>query len=272
MRSAASSHSHHHPAVPAPGLGEPGTPTCTSQSVLGPPWPTSLHFTRLSASRPAPTSLQPQTEGRTPTPPRAPGGSEPGDRGGRTPTRRRCRRRLRGLRFRPNLIPARAPPPSTESRRGVQMDGVHVSPRGLPYSLDMAMCLIFMPSRGGGVRGLGQFLVTQSQAAPTATHSATPVQSQSREGSGEGRSSKLHRRSPVHPRARNGVLLRPFISPFSPKEVPAPRVRRWPRRARLCPDMIDSSSRCVSGAGRRWEAAGSPAVCSRSPVLKALRI
>lgn len=153
VRSPASSLSHHHPAVPAPGLGEPGTPTCTSQSVLGPPWPTSLHFTRLSASRPAPTSLQPQTEGRTPTPPRAPGGSEPGDRGGRTPTRRRCRRRLRGLRFRPNLIPARAPPPSTESRRGVQMDRVHVSPRGLPYSLDVVMCLIFMPSRGGGVGG-----------------------------------------------------------------------------------------------------------------------
>lgn len=226
---------------------------------------------RLSASRPAPTSLQPQTEGRTPTPPRAPGGSEPGDRGGRTPTPRRCRRRLRGLRFRPNLIPARAPPPSTESRRGVQMDGVHVSPRGLPYSLDVVMCLIFMPSRGGGVGGLGQFLVTQSQAAPTATHSATPVQSQSREGSGEGRSSKLHRRSPVHPRARNGSS-ETFHLPLLPKEVPAPRVRRWPRRARLCPDMIDSSSRCVSGAGRRWEAAGSPAVCSRSPVLKALRI
>lgn len=102
------------------------------------------------------------------------------------------------------------------------MDGVHVSPRGLPYSLDVVMCLIFMPSRGGGVRGLGQFLVTQSQAAPTATHSATPVQSQSREGSGEGRSSKLHRRSPVHPRARNGVLLRPFISPFSPRKCQHP--------------------------------------------------
>lgn len=151
------------------------------------------------------------------------------------------------------------------------MDGVHVSPRGLPYSLDVVMCLIFMPSRGGGVGGLGQFLVTQSQAAPAATHSATPVQSQSREGSGEGRSSKLHRRSPVHPRARNGSS-ETFHLPLLPKEVPAPRVRRWPRRARLCPDMIDSSSRCVSGAGRRWEAAGSPAVCSRSPVLKALRI
>lgn len=34
------------------------------------------------------------------------------------------------------------------------MDGVHVSPRGLPYSLDVAMCLIFMPSRGGGVGGV----------------------------------------------------------------------------------------------------------------------
>lgn len=151
------------------------------------------------------------------------------------------------------------------------MDGVHVSPRGLPYSLDVAMCLIFMPSRGGGVRGLGQFLVTQSQAAPTATHSATPVQSQSREGSGEGRSSKLHK-SPVHPRARNGVLLRPFISPFSPRKCQHPVCAAGLAGLGCAPDMIDSSSRCVSGAGRRWEAAGSPAVCSRSPVLKALRI
>lgn len=35
------------------------------------------------------------------------------------------------------------------------MDGVHVSPRGLPYSLDVAMRLIFMPSRGGRGGGGG---------------------------------------------------------------------------------------------------------------------
>lgn len=147
------------------------------------------------------------------------------------------------------------------------MDGVHVSPRGLPYSLDVVMCLIFMPSRGGGVGGLGQFLVTQSQAAPAATHSATPVQSQSQGGTEQQAAQK-----PSAPQSQKRGSSETFHLPLLPKEVPAPRVGRWPRRARLCPDMIDSSSRCVSGAGRRWEAAGSPAVCSRSPVLKALRI
>lgn len=151
------------------------------------------------------------------------------------------------------------------------MDGVHVSPRGLPYSLDVAMRLIFMPSRGGGVGGLGQFLVTQSQARPR-RHPLCDSRPVSVPGGVWGGMEQQAAQKPSAPQSQKRGSSETFHLPLLPKEVPAPRVGRWPRRARLCPDMIDSSSRCVSGAGRRWEAAGSPAVCSRSPVLKALRI